>query len=164
MSNVQLDVDLLDADIFASEFKEGFASLPAAKRFTAEQLEVIYGMAYAHAQQKQWQKALGIFAFLSQYGPTRRHYLAGLALCLQKLQRYDEAINIYSLMLVLFGDNLEPSLYIAECELAQGDTVAALATLRQLDKALDDGDALKKRAQVLASHVAQSRSVDVAAH
>ncbi len=156
MPTEKLDID---ANSFSSEFRAGFDTLPAAKRFTSEQLEVIYGLAYAHAQQKQWNKALGIFTFLSQYGPTRRHYLAGLALCLQKLHRYDDAINIYSLMLVLFTESLEPSLHIAECELAQGDPVAAMATLRQLDKALDDDHALRPRLGALLAHVDKSRNM-----
>lgn len=142
-----------NADIFADEFRAGFDELPCSRRFTPEQLEVLYGLGYAQAQLEQWGKALPIFTFLSQYGPTRQHYLAGLALCLQKVRRYDEAINIYSLMLVLFADRLDPSLRIAECQLAQGHAAEALATLRQLDRALTDNDALKTRTRTLLQHL-----------
>ena len=142
-----------NADIFAEEFRAGFEELPCSRRFTPEQLEVLYGLGYAQAQLEQWEKALPIFTFLSQYGPTRQHYLAGLALCLQKLRRYDEAINIYSLMLVLFADRLDPSLRIAECQLAQGLVADAMVTLRQLDKALPDDDRLKTRTRALLQHL-----------
>ena len=142
-----------NADTFAAEFKAGFDELPCSRRFTPEQLEVLYGLGYAQAHLEHWDKALPIFTFLSQYGPTRQHYLAGLALCLQKVRRYDEAINIYSLMLVLFADRLDPSLRIAECQLAQGHLADALNTLRQLDLALADSDPLKTRARALLQHL-----------
>lgn len=137
------------AERFAADFHQGYEELPASRRFTAEQLEVIYALGYSHAQQQQWPQALPIFAFLSQYGPTRRHYLAGLALCLHMVDRHEEAINIYTLMLVLFPDNLQPSLHIAECQLAQGDKAGAADTLRELDAALAPDHALKGRTQAL---------------
>ena len=118
-------------------------------QFTPEQLEVLYALAYAHMQQQQWRQALNLFAFLSQYGPTRRHYLAGLAQCLRMAERHEEAINIWTLVLVLFPDNLSPSLHIAQCQLAMGDTVAAQQTLRQLAASLEDSDPLKVRAGAL---------------
>ena len=142
-----------NADAFADKFKAGFDELPCSRRFTPEQLEVLYGLGYAQAHLEQWDKALPIFAFLSQYGPTRQHYLAGLAHCLQKVRRYDEAINIYSLMLVLFADRLDPSMRIAECQLAQGQLAEALTTLRQLDNALPDSDPLKTRTRTLLQHL-----------
>ncbi|MBH1965542.1 MAG: tetratricopeptide repeat protein [Comamonadaceae bacterium] len=147
---------LSDADIFAENFKSGFEELPNAQRFTAEQLEVLYGLGYAQAQQEHWDKALAIFAFLSQYGPTRQHYLAGLALCMQKLHRYEDATPIYSLMLVLFPDQLTPSLRIAECQLAQGDMESALATLGRLDRALAHDDPLKIRTRALLDRLGSS--------
>lgn len=137
------------ADRFAADFTEGYHELPASRRFTPEQLEVIYAMGYSHIQQQQWQQALPIFAFLSQYGPTRAHYLAGLALCLQMAQRHDEAINIWSLKLVLFPDQLSPQLHIAECQLAMGERADAVQTLRQLNAALPADVMLKARVQAL---------------
>lgn len=138
-----------DADRFAADFTAGFEELPASRRFTPEQLEVIYALGYSHVQQQHWPQALSIFAFLSQYGPTRAHYLAGLALSLQMLGRHDEAINIHSLMLVLFPDQLSPMLHVAESQLALGDRAGAVQTLRQLDAALPAGVMLKERAQAL---------------
>ncbi|WP_186764560.1 tetratricopeptide repeat protein [Comamonas flocculans] len=147
-----------DADRFAADFTRGFEELQASRRFTAEQLEVIYALAYSHVQQQQWQKALAIFAFLSQYGPTRSHYLAGLALCLQMVQRHDEAINIHSLMLVLFPEQLAPLLHIAESQLALGERAAAVKTLQQLDAALPAGVMLQQRAQALLERLASTAS------
>ena len=57
--------------------------------------------------------------------------------------------SIWTLVLVLFPDNLSPSLHIAQCQLAMGDTVAAQQTLRQLAASLEDSDPLKVRAGAL---------------
>nr|WP_277404623.1 SycD/LcrH family type III secretion system chaperone [Achromobacter xylosoxidans] len=94
------------------------AALPGSQRLTVDQLEVIYAMAYAHVAQAQYAQALPLFAFLSQYGPTRKHYLTGLALCLQMQARYEEAIRIHSLIGVLFPLAPEATLRVAECQLA----------------------------------------------
>ena len=137
------------ASDFGDALRTGLKALPSSHRFTPEQLEVLYALAYAHMQQQQWRQALNLFAFLSQYGPTRRHYLAGLAQCLRMAERHEEAINIWTLVLALFPDNLSPSLHIAQCQLAMGDTVAAQQTLRQLAASLEDSDPLKVRAGAL---------------
>lgn len=134
---------------FGNALRTGLEALPSSHRFTPEQLEVLYALAYTHMQQQQWRQALNLFAFLSQYGPTRRHYLAGLAQCLRMAERYEEAINIWALILVLFPENLSPSLHIAQCQLAMGDAAAAQHTLRQLTAALEDSDPLKVRADAL---------------
>ena len=100
---------------------QGLEQLPSNERLSAEQLEVIYALAYAHVAQRQYAQALSYFAFLSQYGPTRKHYLAGLALCLQMVDRYEEAIRMYSLIGLLFPDAVDATLRIAECQLAMQD-------------------------------------------
>lgn len=105
---------------FGERLYQGLDALPGSRRFSAEQLEVIYAMGYAHIVQQQYAQALPVFAFLSQYGPTRKHYLCGLALCLQMLKRHDEALRMYSLVLTLFPDAADAAVSIAECELALG--------------------------------------------
>lgn len=106
---------------FGEALFQGLASLPSSHRLTGEQLEVIYAMAYAHVTQGQYEQALPIFAILGNYGPTRKHYLLGMALCLQMCQRYDEAIRVYSMADVLFPGGPELALRVAECQLLQGD-------------------------------------------
>lgn len=111
---------------------EGLETLPSSKRFTRDQLEVIYAMAYAHLVQAQYAQALPIMAFLAQYGPTRRHYLYGLALSLQMLNRVDEAIGIYSLCALLFPGCIESAQRIAQCHVSAGRSAEACETLTQL--------------------------------
>ncbi|MHA7124172.1 SycD/LcrH family type III secretion system chaperone [Achromobacter xylosoxidans] len=136
---------------------DGLANLPSARRFTPEQLEVIYALGYAHVAQGQYAQALPIFAFLSQYGPTRRHYLYGLALCLQMAGRYDEALNINALCATLFPESALPTLRIAECQMAAGQTEEARATLTLLTRyARAGGEAdVGNRAQALLDLMAQ---------
>lgn len=115
---------------FGQQLYDGLAALPGSHRLTADQLEVIYAMAYAHVAQAQYAQALPLFAFLSQYGPTRKHYLAGLALCLQMQARFEEAIRIQSLIGVLFPPSPEATLRVAECQLALAQSDAARESLR----------------------------------
>lgn len=139
----------LASDAFAQAYKAGLEGLESSRRFTPEQLEVIYAMGYAEVGQQRWDSALRIFSFLSLYGPTRRHYLVGLATCLQKLGRWDDAIGIWRLVLVVFDGSLEPAFQIAYCQLAAGQREQALAGLQQLNSALAPSDPLKLRVAVL---------------
>jgi type III secretion system low calcium response chaperone LcrH/SycD len=117
---------------FGDQLFDSLAALPGSQRFTADQLEVIYALAYAHVTQRQYAQALRMFAFLSLYGPTRKHYLAGLALCLQMQARYDEAIRIYSLIETLFPVAPDAMLRVAECQLALADAPAARTSLQMV--------------------------------
>lgn len=137
---------------FGQALFDGLDSLPGSQRLSAEQLEVIYALAYAHVAQGQYAQALPLFAFLSQYGPTRKHYLSGLALCLQMQARYDEAIRIYSLVGTLFPVAPEATLRVAECQLALAHADEARQSLEQVLAAASEDPAhagLAPRAQML---------------
>jgi len=136
-------MNIAEASITRSEFGQqlydGLNALPGSRRLTADQLEVIYAMAYAHVVQAQYAQALPLFAFLAQYGPTRKHYLAGLALCLNQLGRHGEAARIYSLIGVLYPGQPDTALRVAECQIAQGDLDGARANLAlAIDASGDD--------------------------
>ncbi|QCS62432.1 tetratricopeptide repeat protein [Achromobacter denitrificans] len=122
----------IEPDEFSVALRRGLEGLPSSGRLTPEQLEVVYALAYAHAAQEQYAQALPMFAFLAQYGPTRKHYLVGLGVCLQMLGRPDEAITIYSLVLTLYPDSWHTALRIAECQLAAQQLDQARRTLELL--------------------------------
>ena len=131
-----------------------FEALPSASRLNAEQLEIIYALAYTHVAQQQYGPALEIFELLCLYGPTRRHYLMGLALCLHKLGHYDKAVNMYCVVLTLYPDTWEAALQMAECQVALGQSDDAQALLHQLSlvgQRLKTQPAWLGRAQVLHS-------------
>lgn len=138
---------------FAQELYDELQALPGSSRLTDEQLEVIYALAYAHVMQEQYAQALPIFSILAVYGPTRRHYLAGLALCLEMCERYEEAIHMYSVVTLLYPDGLEPAMQVAECRLKLGQYAQALQELDQILAVIAESkgrfDALRPRTQVL---------------
>ena len=136
---------------------EELKDLPSSRRFSSEQLEVIYSLAYGHVMQKQYAQALPIFMLLTQYGPTYHHYWSGLGLCLQALQRHGEAIYIYSLMLIMFPDNLEPALRMAESEFAMGDVESAQHRLQTLLIATQDQPELQARVSGLLQRFSLAR-------
>ena len=107
-------------------------TLPSASRLTPEQLEVVYALAYSHVAQHQYEQASPIFSFLCLYGPTRKHYLIGLALCLQMQERYEEAMDTYALILMLYPDHYDAALRTAECQLSCGQLAQAGETLALL--------------------------------
>ncbi len=137
----------------AQELFDDLQALPSSSRLTDEQLEVIYALAYAHVTQGQYAQALPIFSILAIYGPTRRHYLAGLAVCLEKCGRYEEAIHMYSLLITLFPGSLEPALQVAECLLRLGQFADAAQELDRVLACIAESqgrfDAFRPRAQVL---------------
>lgn len=140
-----------------SEFGElvhnSLDTLPSSRRLKSEQLEVLYALAYAYVTQGKYAEALPIFSLLATYGPTRKHYLLGLALCLQMNKRFDEAVGIYSLAAVLFPGTPEIPLLVAECQLMQGDRDAARQELARVVRLIEAAggkyDSWKPRAQAL---------------
>ncbi len=137
---------------------QGLDALPGSRRFSGPQLEIIYGLAYAHVVQRQYAKALPVFAFLSQYGPTYKHYWAGLALCLHMTGRHDEAASIYNLNAMLFPESPDSTLHLAECQLAGGHAPEARETLTLVLRKVEEGSfhpELAARAQALL-HLAQA--------
>lgn len=138
---------------FGEKLFQGLAALPSSSRMSSEQLEVIYALAYAHVTQGQYAQALPIFFILTHYGPTRKHYLLGLALCLQRCQRYAEAIHIYSMADVLFPGGPELALRVAECQLMQGDRAEAREELGRVQRCIAEAggeyDEWKPRTEVL---------------
>jgi type III secretion system low calcium response chaperone LcrH/SycD len=138
---------------FGQKLFDDLQALPASSRLSVEQMEVIYALAYAHVTQGQYAQALPVFSILATYGPTRKHYIAGLALCLQMCERYEEAISMYSLLIMLNPDALEPALQVAECMLMMGRAAEAADELDRVLRAITEAggrfDALKPRVQVL---------------
>jgi type III secretion system low calcium response chaperone LcrH/SycD len=126
----------------AQALYEGLEGLPSSKRFTREQLEAVYALAYAHLAQGQYAQALPMLAFLAQYAPTRRQYLYGLALSLQMLDHLDAAIGMYSLCALLYPESHEAVQRIAQCHVSAGRPEAARLSLNDLlEEARATGDA-----------------------
>lgn len=147
-----IDTQAPDADLAAAapggtlgrRIRDGLLSLPAASRLTAEQLEGLYGMAHAHMTVGQYESALRYFSVLALYGATRRHYLAGLALCLQMCGRYEEALRIHALSATMYPERPDASIGASECLMALGRLDEARAELEQLAGRLAGASAYKE--------------------
>jgi len=144
---------------FGQRLFDELAALPSSSRLTRGQLEAIYALAYAQVMQGQYAQALPVFGLLAIYGPTQKHYIAGLALCLQKCGRHEDAINTYSMLLTLFPGSPQPALQVAECLLllgrfdeARAELGRALRCIAEAGGAFDD---CKPRAQMLLARLGQ---------
>lgn len=157
MSRTQTVAGSVTRSPLAQKLFEDLQALPSKERLSADELEVIYALAYAHVTQEQYAQALPVFSLLATYSPTSKHYLAGLALCLQMCERYTEAIGIYSLLGTLNPESPEPALQVAECQLMLGHTAEAAEELDRVMRAIAEAggrhDALKPRTLVLQSLV-----------
>lgn len=103
--------------------------LPSAQRLSEETLESVYGLAFNHYSQGQYEAALRYFGFLTVYRPTEPRFLNGLALSHQRLGNYEAAIQAYSMAAVI--DPLAPQhvMGVADCQLLAGQFDAALGSL-----------------------------------
>ncbi|MEI2417095.1 tetratricopeptide repeat protein [Orrella sp. JC864] len=148
----------------AERLYQGLAALPASSRLSEAQLEALYGLGHSHLLQGQPRQALPYFSLLGMYGMPRRHYLAGLALCLQRCERYDDAVRVYALLGTLFPETADPFVGMAECLLAAGRRQEAAQeldrVLRYLEADARQGGADAEQARIRA-HVQALRALAV---
>lgn len=103
---------------------------PHTQRFTEAQLETLYSAGHGNFMQGKFAQALPYFSLLTIYAPACHRYLIAHGLCLQKLQRFEEALEVFSLAGILQPGAADAAVYSAECQLALGDKVGAEKTLR----------------------------------
>jgi type III secretion system low calcium response chaperone LcrH/SycD len=112
-----------------AKFKAEAANLASAKRFTDNDLEAVYAHAFNIYQQRQFDKALQIFAFLTTYRPASAKYRKGLAACQKMLGLYADAEQTYTFLLLLDPNDAEVPLGCAECLIRLGNHTDAVITL-----------------------------------
>ena len=100
-------------------------SLPASRRLSDREIDIIYSMARNLLQQGRYEEARSYFVFIVFFRPTEVRILVGLGVANQLLRRYEDAICNYAL--AAHVEPLQPahSLSIAECEILQADFAAA---------------------------------------
>ncbi|WP_347555961.1 tetratricopeptide repeat protein [Robbsia sp. KACC 23696] len=101
-----------------TRLREGLSSLSLTSRYTRDELDTIYALAWSHLTRRQADTALRLFLFLTDYAPIDATYLMGLGVCLQQLERHRDALATFSWVGVLDADSVEASLRSAECLLA----------------------------------------------
>lgn len=82
-------------------------NLPSSQRFTNDELEYIYTIGHAYYKQSQFEKARDFFSFLRIYSPVNLRYLKALAAAQQMCGQLQDAIDTYSFLIVLNGNDPE---------------------------------------------------------
>lgn len=156
-SSVDAKVGDASGDLPAlKDLKNRLAQIPGPARFTEEQIEVVYAIAFANFQQGKTETALGIFEVLMIYRPTDARIMLAYAICCKKLMRFDVAIPAFVAAAFLDPGDVTASVHLAECFAALGDKqscetlLVPLATVVELDQKYAS---LKKRVDLLRSMI-----------
>jgi type III secretion system low calcium response chaperone LcrH/SycD len=114
----------------ALQLKEELEALSSSRRFTAEELETMYGLAYQAYTQGKHHDGLCIFQFVVIYAPTNFKYLRALGAASKQCEDYDKAFAVFSYLAMLEPHNPAHTLMVAEIQLLLGQTAEAEASLR----------------------------------
>jgi tetratricopeptide (TPR) repeat protein len=114
------------------DLQEALEALPSNSRLSSADADAIYGLAYQLVAQNRFETAYRYFSLLTLYKPTHVPYLQGLALTYRMMERYDEALNVYSFLATIDSDNLDHQMAIVECLLLQRDFEEAQQTVAWL--------------------------------
>ncbi len=102
--------------------------------------------------EKKFEDAAAAYLFLSMLDPLYSDFYVGRARALQELERYDEALELYSMAMLYDADDPFPHLYSAQCYLSKNDykwakhcTAVALMLIEDDQKYNE----LKEKAQIL---------------
>lgn len=114
------------------DLKEALEALPSNSRLSSADADAIYGLAYQLVGQNRHETAYRYFSLLTLYKPTHVAYLQGLALTYRMMERYDEALNVYSFLATIDPHNLDHGMAIVECLLLQREFQEAQETVALL--------------------------------
>jgi type III secretion system low calcium response chaperone LcrH/SycD len=111
------------------DLKEALEALPSSSRLSNADTEAIYALAHSSVAQGRYETAYRYFSLLTLYKPTNLAYLTGLARTYRLMERYDEALNVYSFLATIDPQEPEHTLAIAECLMLQRDLAEAQRTV-----------------------------------
>lgn len=112
------------------------ANAAAIRGLSPTQLEAVYGLGSILYEQKKFEQAEQVFAWLVREKPVSARFLKALGAARQMMQRYEPALDAYGLAAVLDLDDPTPSLHAAEC----------LLHLKEVDRAREALDAASEQA------------------
>lgn len=106
-----------------------FDRLPSSGRFTPDQLEVVYRLAFSALAGGRFETALRYFQWLAVYrGSDVRHW-RGLAACHQALGQPAQALWPWTLVSLLEPAAVDATLHAGRCQAELGQVAEALHTL-----------------------------------
>lgn len=118
--------------------------------YSEQDYEALYALGHGYYRQARYADALKAFAFLVMLQPMERKFLLAQASCLQMLDRFKEAINVYSMASFLDLNDPQPYFQTAECLLALGRKEPAAEALRRVIKHCNSEDQSATKAQASA--------------
>ncbi|THF57276.1 tetratricopeptide repeat protein [Pseudothauera rhizosphaerae] len=110
-------------------FQAEFAGTDVARRFTDDELELIYSLAYNLYTQGKYEEAVRYFSFLTVYRPTSTRFLKGLGAAQFMGKRYVEATATYSFVILLDPADAEALCLNGQALLMSGELEDARACL-----------------------------------
>ena len=116
--------------------------------FTAEDLIVLYNLAYGLYQNGDYEKASEIFQQLTFTKPFEPKHWVGLASVLQMQKNYQNALQAWT-MAAMMLDTAEPHFHAAECLTSLGNKAEAQKALEEAEKRLDESSSLKAKIEAL---------------
>lgn len=131
---------------------EQLAQLPQAERFNDEQIDVIYGIAYALFRQGKIEEANGLFEALIIYRPLDARLNLGFGICCKKMLRFDAAISAFTAAFFCDPNDLTPAIHLAECLAIMEKYSECQKVLNPLISVIEIDDrflSIQKRAQTL---------------
>lgn len=112
------------------------ADAATIRGLTETQLEAVYGLGSILYEQKKFEQAEQVFAWLVREKPISARFLKALGAARQMMERYESALDAYGLAAVIDLDDPTPSLHAAEC----------LLHLNEVDRARQALDAASEQA------------------
>lgn len=145
------DLPMLDVDAVRA-LKEKIESLPGYSRFSDNQIELIYSVAYSIFMQGKIESACSIFQILMIYRPLDVRVLTAFGLCCKQLGMFDQAIPALTAAYLLDPSDLKLAVHISECLAATGknsESLQILGPVLELAELDASFDSLRKRAETL---------------
>ncbi len=134
----------------------GEMTLQQATGLTDAQLEAMYSVAYNLFVNEKYQDALDSFALLQTIAPMNYIINFGLAASVQMVEKYIEAILLFTFTSSLEPENPAPMLHLAECYMAIADKDAAIYSLKTAVERCDNsamGIAVRTRAEIMLENI-----------
>lgn len=117
---------------------------PLNNNFTSKDLELIYSLAYAQYENKEFQEANDLFQKLCVFSPMKKHYWIGLASTYRMLKQYEHALIGWAMAAIL--DDSDPSVHFqaAICHFHLDQKSEATKAIKEANSRLNPEDTLLK--------------------
>lgn len=121
----------------------------SATRFSSQELEVLYGLAYRFYVQARYEDAVECFLLMCALSPTSQRYIKGLAASQFMAGRYADAVGSYSYLLMFAPMDVEALCMCGHALLLRGRLDEAQDCLQHASRLKDGSPEFAARARAL---------------